>query len=81
MLIVAEFRDSIVVAIPQCTTPFCDVDQDAYVAGPTEKLLEKGKIFTFAVSMLLEKEWMAPTCTATIMEPHHELLASHMAFI
>ena len=58
MLTAAEFRDSIVVAIPQRSTPFCDLDQDVYIAGPAAlaKLSEKGKIFSLTVSMLLGKE-------------------------
>jgi hypothetical protein len=52
MLIVAEFRDSTVVAISQCATPFHDIDQDACMAGPVglEKLPENGKIFSFIIS-------------------------------
>jgi len=84
MLTVAEFQDSTVVAIPQRATPFCDIDQDACMASPAPlaKLPEKGKIFSFTMSILLEKQSIASICTATIMVPHHELLLpSHVAFI
>ena len=74
MLVVAEFRDSIVVASPQQSTPLRDIDQRVFT-----KLPEKGRIFSFTMTALLGKEWIALNCT--IVAPHRELPASHLAFI
>jgi hypothetical protein len=82
LAVLAEFRDSIVVAGPQRATPFHDIDQHVSMAGPAAltKLPEKGKIFRFIISVLLGKEWIALNCTATIIAPHHELPAPHLTF-
>jgi len=55
-----------------------DTSQDGCVAEPAEleKLREKRKIFSFTIPTLLGKEWIASLYTATIMVPHHKLLAS-----
>jgi hypothetical protein len=79
---VAEFRDFIVVSSPQRTTPIHNIDQDLCMAGPAAlaELPENSKISSFTISMLLRKEWIASTCTATIMTSCHGLPASHCGF-
>jgi len=49
------FRDSIVVASPQRSTRFRDIDRPV---GLT-KLPQKGRIFSVTMSALLGKEWIA----------------------